>query len=141
MTDRMNLSSSQIRYLLAMKELSDKNGAIRSIKLASELGCSKPSVHTMIRTLSAMDLVEKEPYGAVYFTLRGKKTAEHYARYYDAVQNVLGEYTKTDSTEAEEAICALLAGMTEECLKELWMNRQTKLNGEARQRLIKSPAN
>ncbi len=131
MTDRMNLSSSQIRYLLAMKELSDKNGAIRSIRLASELGCSKPSVHTMIRTLSAMDLVEKEPYGAVYFTLRGKKTAEHYARYYDAVCNVLGEYTKTDSMEAAEAICALIAGMSEEGLRELYLNRQSRSNNEA----------
>ena len=61
MADRINLSSSQIRYLLAMRALSDKNGAIRSARLASELGCSKPSVHTMIRTLSAMDLVKKEP--------------------------------------------------------------------------------
>ena len=141
MADRINLSSSQIRYLLAMRALSDKNGAIRSARLASELGCSKPSVHTMIRTLSAMDLVKKEPYSAVYFTLPGKKTAEQYAQYYDAVRNVLGEYTKTDGAEAEEAICALLAGMTEECLKELCLNRQTKLNGKVQNKLAESQVN
>lgn len=73
MANQINLSSSQIRYLLAMKKLSDTNGEIRNIELASELGYSKPSVHTMIRTLSSMGLVEKEPYGAAYFILQVRK--------------------------------------------------------------------
>ena len=75
------LTAPQIRYLLAMKEL-DKDGAgVRSVQIASALGLSKPSIHTMLNTFREMGLIQKAEYGAACFTARGLDVVTRYSSY------------------------------------------------------------
>lgn len=124
MANANKLSASHIRYLLVMKKLGESGSGIRSVELASELGVSRPSVHDMLRTLSEMELVRKEPHSAVYLTQAGINAAERYYRYFDALLAVLEQYIPEESI-APEALCSLLAGIPEESLEKL----RAKLNG------------
>lgn len=118
MNDKPKLSASHIRYLLLIKKLSEAGRGVRGIELAKELGIKKPSAHAMLRTLTDLKLIDKKPQQAAYLTEYGIQTAEKYKRFYDAVLSVLTEYLSEDEI-VPEAICSMIAGMTEESLLKL----------------------
>ena len=89
MANTKTLTASNIRYLLAMKELGRADGGARCIDIAAALKLSKPSVHNMMDSLSRSGLVCKNAYGMVYFTDAGREAAERYARYFSAVAAML----------------------------------------------------
>lgn len=74
MANGIRLSASQIRYLLAMKKMSETDKEIQSQELAKNLGVTKPSVHSMINTLCKMNLVKKDNRAPVFFTFEGLET-------------------------------------------------------------------
>ena len=74
MANGIRLSASQIRYLLAMKKMSETDKEIQSQELAKNLGVTKPSVHSMINTLCKMNLVKKDNRTPVFFTFEGLET-------------------------------------------------------------------
>ena len=109
------LTAPQIRYLLAMKEL-DKDGAgVRSVQIASALGLSKPSIHTMLNTFREMGLIEKAEYGAACFTARGLDVVTRYSSYYNAVFRLLMRHFPPDE-HLQTAVYAFLAEIPEENL-------------------------
>ncbi|MGN1346010.1 MAG: metal-dependent transcriptional regulator [Eubacteriales bacterium] len=122
MTNVRKLTASHIRYLLVLQKLSESGAGIRSVKLASELGVTRPSVHTMLGTLCDMNLVRKEAHGEVDLTPAGRQTARRYDRYYETVFLLLTAYISEDSS-TKGAILSLLAEMSEETLEQLCANR------------------
>lgn len=110
-----SLTASHIRYLLVFKKLAEDGSGVRSIDLARELGYSKPSVHSMINTLSKMNLVCKKEHGRIFFTEQGYKTAQIYENYYMKVKDKLFGSVVTD-THIEKAIYALLSELPEQYL-------------------------
>lgn len=111
-----SLSASQIRYLLAMKELGSDGGGIRGANMASLLGCSKPSVHSMLNTFRDMGLIQKNAYGCAYFTEAGFAAVDRYNRYYQLVARLLTSYFPPDEC-LQTAIYAFLAELPEERLQ------------------------
>ena len=79
------LTATNIKYLLAMQALDISGEGMRCVDVAQRLGITKPSVHTMMKTLIDMKLVEKPRYGTVCFTVQGKKLTEQYCRYYKTI--------------------------------------------------------
>ena len=73
------LTKTKIRYLVTLKELDPEGRGIRSVSVARKLNISRPSVHAMIEKLSESGFVDKEFYGIIYLTPKGKRAAEHYA--------------------------------------------------------------
>lgn len=125
MAEKMKLSASHIRYLLVMEQL-DKNGSgVRSVDLASELGVSKPSTHMMLNTLCEMNLVRKERRRAAYLTPVGSAAAKRYRKYYEAAFAMLTACTAEDGS-TQEAICALLAELSENSLERLCNNQKSE---------------
>lgn len=118
MKNKEKLSASHIRYLLLIRKLSESGNGVRGVDLVKKLGIKKPSVHSMLRTLTDMELIDKKPQQAAYLTEYGIQTAEKYARFYDAVLSVLTEHLSKDEI-APEAVCSMIAGMTEESLIKL----------------------
>lgn len=118
MNDKSKLSATHIRYLLLIKKLSESGYGVRGIDLVKELGVKKPSVHSMLRTLTGMDLIDKKPQQAACLTEYGIQMAEKYEAFYNAVLSVLMKYLSEDEI-APEAICSMIAGMTEESLIKL----------------------
>ena len=58
-----------IRYLLVIRELDEDESGARSIDIAARLQVTKPSVHTMLKTLV------KKNYAAANGSIAGSKTA------------------------------------------------------------------
>ncbi len=118
MPNQKSFTASQLRYLLAMKELDGDGSGIRSVKMASVLGLSKPSVHTMLNTFREMGLIQKSSYGIAYFTEAGLDVVARYGHYYELVSRLMAIHFPPDEY-LQMAICAFLAEIPEERLKEL----------------------
>lgn len=74
----MQLTASQIRYLLTILQLSQSRAATSSSDIATELKVSRPSVNKMLGVLSAKGLLEKRHYGAIHLTDSGMQLATDY---------------------------------------------------------------
>lgn len=125
MVDRKTLSASHIRYLLTMKKLGESGGGgIRLTDIAASLRLSKPSVHNMMDTFSAMGLVTRESYGVCRFTELGESEAKRYSRYYDSVSEFLSGCFP-EETDIRRAVCMLLSEIPDEKLEYLCGTRET----------------
>lgn len=67
----MQLTASQVRYLLAIAELSQKKTPVSSSDIADRLQVTRPSVNKMLSVLSEKSLLEKKRYGTVQLTALG----------------------------------------------------------------------
>lgn len=118
MANTKTLTASNIRYLLAVKELGRADGGARCIDIAAALKLSKPSVHNMMDSLSRSGLICKNAYGMVYFTDAGREAAERYARYYSAVAAMLAR-NFPNTAELHDAACLLLSEIPDVDLETL----------------------
>lgn len=116
----MELTSTHLRYLLTIYQLSRVRPEISSAAVAGALGVSRPSVTRMLGILAEKDLVTKERYGKLALTDRGAALAR---RQQDCVRLLalrlpaLG-LDLTDR-EAEETAQALAAALPGRCLETL----------------------
>lgn len=69
--EEVSLTSSHLKYLLAIYEVAEEFPEVSSANIARKLGVSKPSVSTMLACLMDKDLLVKERYGKVYLTETG----------------------------------------------------------------------
>ncbi len=67
----MQLTASQVRYLLAIADLSQKKTPVSSSDIADKLQVTRPSVNKMLSVLSEKKLLEKRRYGTVNLTALG----------------------------------------------------------------------
>lgn len=127
MAGKIALTAPNIRYLITIQSL-DKNGSgVRCVDVASALGLSKPSVHSMMATFIRMNLVSKDSYGAAFLTDKGRATAARYSRYYDAVTQLL-QRNFPEAENIQTAACSLMSELPEECLSALCKRRQAVQN-------------
>lgn len=109
------LSASHIRYLLMLLSLEQEGAGVSCTELAGALGVKKPSVHGMMATLSAMDLIVRGPRGRAALTPEGRRQAERYRCYAEALHRYLGAVLP-ETAESREAVLALLSALPPECL-------------------------
>lgn len=64
----MQLTASQLKYLLAIAELSQTRALVSSSDIADKLKVTRPSVNKMLKVLSSKELLEKKRYGTVRLT-------------------------------------------------------------------------
>ncbi|MDR1628661.1 MAG: MarR family transcriptional regulator [Oscillospiraceae bacterium] len=114
----MKLSSAQIRYLLAMREIAT-DGKLRSNEIAEKMNVSRPSVHRMLLQLEKMALITKERYSFVMLTEQGAQLAEIYAdRLRRLSRYFVGSMGVCERTARESAI-TLLGELDEETVREI----------------------
>ncbi len=78
----MKLQQSAENYLETIFILSNKNGSVRSIDIANELGFSKPSVSVAMKSLREKGYIEVMGDGNIILLEPGKSIAENlYARH------------------------------------------------------------
>lgn len=109
------LTASNIKYLLVLYHISPANTGTRCVRIAENLGVTKPSVHTMMNTLKDMGLVQKDLYGSVSFTEKGLALTERYSEYFDLISSYFSEILPEEA-DAKSAACALLAELPEKSL-------------------------
>ena len=116
--EHLNLTGTQIRYLLTISRLHQTQQHIRSLDIAILLGLAKPSVHKMMNTFMDLGLVNKEPYGEIILTEAGKQTAAAYEQYYMVISKILSPVISHDE-QTEYAIFNFLSGISEKSLESV----------------------
>ena len=113
---------SQIKYLIWLYRLSANGCGVKNIELANALKVSKPSVHSMLKFLSEIGMIQQETFGLAYLTEQGRQSAQKYALCYNVLTRKIMEICG-EGAASENAICGLLADMPREKLDELCKNK------------------
>ncbi len=112
------LTAAQIRYLLAIYQLSNNSG-IRSSDVADHLGVSRPSAHRMVDQLQKMGFVVKEKYSLVRLTDQSREMAGRYQDGFLHISRFLHDYLDLSADTAEDGALSILSGLNGSGLKEL----------------------
>ena len=112
-TVQHTFTPANIRYLVALRQLSGDRGGVRCTDLARRLNVAKPSVHTMVHSLCQMELVTKERYGMIYLTDAGRAAAARYAGSLQPLCRRLRQALELDESACENAAYLLLAQIPE----------------------------
>lgn len=72
----MNICSGQVKYLVAIAEISNKYKNVRCVDISKYLGVSRPSVTKMLKCLANSKLIDECFSYGVVLTEYGKEAAE-----------------------------------------------------------------
>ncbi len=108
----MELSSTHLRYLMAIYDLSLQKQTISSVEVAKALGVKKPSVNKMLENLREKGLVEKARYGKIALTEEGSSIASRYQTQMTRISNHFPEMglelTREETLMAASALITAL---------------------------------
>ena len=109
------LTASQIRYLIVIKRLYERQGSVRGADIAKELKLSKSSVHRMMDFFEQVQYVKRDCGKHIVLTDDGMGKALEYEKYSMELNKRLFHSKLCDSIE-ETAICSFLTSLSEEKL-------------------------
>lgn len=109
------LTASQIRYLIAIKRLCERQGSVRGADIAKELKLSKSSVHRMVDFFEQVQYVKRDCGKHIVLTDDGMGKALEYEKYSMELNKRLFHSKLCDSIE-ETAICSFLASFSSDKL-------------------------
>ncbi len=72
----LRIQKSAEDYLETILRLTIRNGSVRSIDIATELGFSKPSVSTAMKRLRENGYITVEAHGLIHLTDKGREIAD-----------------------------------------------------------------
>lgn len=104
----MKHCAGQIRYLAAIKELSEKEEQLRCVTIARHLGVSRPSVSKMLRCLANCGYVYEDFCNSVLLTPEGEKAVAEIFSSFDEVYIFFHKFLKLPKEEAHEQALAFI---------------------------------
>ena len=99
----MKIQESAENYLETILVLKNKNGAVRSIDIANELGFSKPSVSVAMKNLRENGYIEVDSSGYITLLDSGRKIAEKIYERHTTLSKWLVSLGVDAKTAAEDA--------------------------------------
>lgn len=105
--DFMKIQESGENYLETILLLEMRNGTVRSVDIANELGYSKPSVTRAMGVLKKAGLVEQESYGTIHLTDSGRKRANEIYNRHILIKEFLMTVLSLDAITAETDACRI----------------------------------
>ncbi|MBR3282443.1 MAG: metal-dependent transcriptional regulator [Ruminococcus sp.] len=125
----MKHCAGQIKYLVAIKELTDIDEYVRCVNISKHLGVSRPSVSKMLRCLANSGLVYEDFCNSVVLTPEGEKAVNEIFSSFKEVYTFFHKFLKLPEVEAhEQAIrfitdfphdtCERLKGLVRRTLKK-----------------------
>ena len=112
----MELTNTNIRYLLAIYELSQVRLEVSSKDIARVLTVSRASVTSMMSILIEKRMVDKERYGKIHLTPLGRTLARELAGQAGQVARELQARMDLSGEEAWKAACAAVSELPRRCL-------------------------
>lgn len=112
----MNNNESMEMYLETIYILESDHGHAHGAEIAKRLGVSKPSVSKAMKHLKAKGLVNKEPYGSITLTKKGKEISEKIYSNHRLISKFLGHSLKLDVNEASKNACKIEHVISDEML-------------------------
>lgn len=99
----MKIQESAENYLETILILKNKNGAVRSIDIANELGFSKPSVSVAMKNLRENSYIEVDSSGYITLLDSGRRIAEKIYERHTTLSKWLVSLGVDAKTAAEDA--------------------------------------
>ncbi len=99
----MKIQESAENYLETILILKNKNGAVRSIDIANELGFSKPSVSVAMKNLRENGYIEVDSSGYITLLDSGRQIAEKIYERHTTLSKWLVSLGVDTKTAAEDA--------------------------------------
>ena len=99
----MKIQESAENYLETILILKNKNGAVRSIDIANELGFSKPSVSVAMKNLTENGYIEVDSSGYITLLDSGRRIAEKIYERHTTLSKWLVSLGVDAKTAAEDA--------------------------------------
>ena len=99
----MKIQASAENYLETILILKNKNGAVRSIDIANELGFSKPSVSVAMKNLRENGYIEVDSSGYITLLDSGRQIAEKIYERHTTLSKWLVSLGVDAKTAAEDA--------------------------------------
>lgn len=103
----MVLQQSGENYLETILLLQFKNGTVRSIDIANELGYSKPSISRAMGVLKKAGYIVMDPNGNIVFTEKGKQKATDIYDRHQVITKYLITFLGVDPVAAEKDACRI----------------------------------
>lgn len=103
----MKIQESGENYLETILLLEMRNGTVRAVDIANELGYSKPSVTRAMGILKKAGLVDQELYGTIQLTEAGRKRANEIYDRHVLIKEFLMTVLSLDARTAETDACRI----------------------------------
>ena len=103
----MAVSEAIENYLETILLLEMRNGTVRAVDIANELGYSKPSVTRAMGVLKKAGLVDQELYGTIQLTEAGRKRANEIYDRHVLIKEFLMTVLSLDARTAETDACRI----------------------------------
>ena len=113
----MELTNTNIRYLLTIYDLSKVRLEVSSKDIAQSLAVSRASVTSMMSILIDKRLVDKERYGKIHLTGLGRALARELADQADRLAMDLQARMDLSGEEAWKAACAAVSELPHRCFQ------------------------
>lgn len=116
----MKIQQSAENYLETIYVLTNRNGSVRSIDIANELGFSKPSVSVAMKSLRENGYIDVMGDGKILLLGEGKKIAEKLYERHTVLTNALISLGVPSDIAAEDAckVEHIIAEETFEAIKK-----------------------
>ena len=124
----MNKLESKEDYLERILMLSNKNGSVRSIDIAHDMGFSKPSVSVAMKKLRELKLINVDKDGLISLTDEGRLIAERTYERHTVLKAIL-IHIGVDEQVAENDACKVEHELSEETFSRI---REVYNNGKYR---------
>ncbi|MDE5770206.1 MAG: ArsR family transcriptional regulator [Ruminococcus sp.] len=98
----MKHCAGHIKYLIAIKELSDVDEYVRCVSISRHLGVSRPSVSKMLRCLANCGLVYEDFCNSVVLTAEGEKAVNEIFSNFHEVYMFFHNFLKLPPEEAHD---------------------------------------
>ena len=125
----MQIHESAENYLETILVLQHRNGMVRSIDIANELGFSKPSVSIFMKNLRENGYIKMASDGYITLTPAGREIAEMIYERHTLLSDWLAQLGVTPSVAAEDA-CRMEHDMSQQTFDALCahVKREQKSN-------------
>ncbi|OEH86603.1 hypothetical protein BHU72_10110 [Desulfuribacillus stibiiarsenatis] len=115
----MSNSESMEMYLETIHLLEKNYGHARSVEIAERLGVSKPSVTKAMNSLKDKGLVNKEAYGTITLTKKGKQLSEKIYTNHRLLSLFFEHSLELTAQEADENACRIEHVLSDEMLEAI----------------------
>ena len=113
------MSVSLIRCLLAVLALSETCDAVASKDVAHLLGVKRPTIHRSLQLLVEKGMIEKELYGDVFLTEKGRAMARTLETRRDDLALLFARQFGLSPEESVKAAFALMSELSDESLEKI----------------------
>ena len=114
----MKIKESAENYLETILVLKNKNGYVRSIDVANEMGFSKPSVSVAMKNFREEGLIVTDGEGKISLTEKGKVLAERVYERHQLIARALMLIGVSESVAYEDS-CRIEHDISEETFEKL----------------------